>query len=56
MTDYVLKFQVWSGLPDGKLATFRDVEAATRFLLGVKHMYPKSYIYNAQTEGYIGKD
>lgn len=56
MTDYVLKYQVWSGLHDGKLATFRDEEAAMRFLLGVKSMYPDSYIYNSLTEGYIGKD
>ena len=59
MTDYVLKFQVWAGLhnpTDLKLASFRDVEHATKFLLSVKPMYPDSYIYNSLTEGYIGKE
>jgi hypothetical protein len=59
MPDYVLKFQVWAGVrnpTDLKLASFRDVEHATKFLLAVKYMYPNSYIYNELTHGYIGKD
>lgn len=45
MTDYVLKYQVWNGDTDGKLATFRELEAARRFQLGIIHMYPNSFIY-----------
>ncbi len=56
MTDYVLKYQVWSGEGDGKLATFRHEEAALRFLLSVKSMFPNAYIYDVLTEGYIGRD
>ena len=56
MTDYTLKYQVWTGGDNGKMATFPDVNHATYYLLGLKQRYPKAYIYNAQTEGYIGKD
>lgn len=45
MTDYVLRYQVWNGDYDGKLATFRDLEAARRFQLGIISMYPNCYIY-----------
>ena len=55
MTDYVLKYQVWNGDTDGKLATFRNEEAAMRFLLSVKAMYPNAYIYDSKDETYIGK-
>ena len=53
MTDYVLKYQVWNGHEDGKLATFRNEEAAMRFLLSVKTMYPNAYIYDALSEQYV---
>lgn len=49
MTDYTLKYQVWTGEPDGKLATFRNEEEAMKFLLGIKNNYPESYIYNSVT-------
>jgi hypothetical protein len=56
MTDYVLKYQVWAGEYDGKLATFRNEEAAMRFLLSIKNTYPEAYIYDAKDEKYIGKN
>jgi hypothetical protein len=56
MTDYVLKYQVWAGEYDGKLATFRNEEAAMRFLLSIKHTYPEAYIYDVKDEKYIGKN
>ena len=56
MTDYVLKYQVWAGEYDGKLATFRNEEAAMRFLLSVKTTYPNAYIYDALAETYVGRD
>jgi hypothetical protein len=57
MTDYTLKYQVWAGEgKESKLATFRNEEAAMRFLLSVKAMYPNSYIYDALDKVYIGRD
>ena len=56
MTDYVLKYQVWAGEYDGKLATFRNEEAALRFLLSIKNTYPNAYIYDVLAEQYVGKD
>jgi len=54
MTDYVLKYQVWSGEGEAsKLATFRNEEAAMRFLLSIKHTYPNAYIYDAKDEVYV---
>jgi hypothetical protein len=47
MTDYVLRYQVWNGEGDGKLATFRHLEQAQLFAEGVKGFYPKTYIYDA---------
>jgi hypothetical protein len=56
MTDYTLKYQVWRGQgKQGKLATFRDLEAAMRFLLSVKVTYPTAYIYDVNEETYIGR-
>jgi hypothetical protein len=56
MTDYTLKYQVWAGEgKESKLATFRNEEAAMRFLLSVKAMYPNSYIYDVKDEVYIGR-
>jgi hypothetical protein len=56
MTDYVLKYQVWAGEgKESKLATFRNEEAAIRFLLSVKTTYPNAYIYDALAEVYIGR-
>jgi len=55
MTDYVLKYQVWAGEYDGKLATFRNEEAAMRFLLSVKNTYPNAYIYDVLAETYVGR-
>jgi hypothetical protein len=56
MTDYVLKYQVWAGEgKESKLATFRNEEAAMRFLLSVKQMYPNAYVYDAKDETYIGR-
>jgi hypothetical protein len=54
MTDYTLKYQVWAGEgKESKLATFRNEEAAMRFLLSVKTTYPNAYIYDADDEVYI---
>jgi hypothetical protein len=50
MTDYVLKYQVWNGDTDGKLATFRYLEQAELFLNGVKDFYPKAFIYDSVAE------
>ena len=55
MPDYTLKYQVWAGEYDGKLATFRNEEAAMRFLLSIKNTYPNAYIYDALDEIYIGR-
>jgi len=56
MTDYTLKYQVWAGEgKESKLATFRNEDAAIRFLLSVKPMYPNSYIYDVNDEVYIGR-
>ena len=56
MTDYTLKYQVWAGEgKESKLATFRNEEAAMRFLLSIKQMYPNSYIYDVKDETYIGR-
>jgi hypothetical protein len=56
MTDYVLKYQVWAGEgKESKLATFRNEEAAMRFLLSVKTTYPNAYIYDVKDEVYIGR-
>ena len=56
MPDYTLKYQVWAGEgKESKLATFRNEEAAMRFLLSIKQMYPNSYIYDADAETYIGR-
>jgi hypothetical protein len=56
MTDYVLKYQVWAGEgKESKLATFRNEEAAMRFLLSVKTTYPNAYIYDVNDEVYIGR-
>ena len=57
MTDYTLKYQVWAGEgKESKLATFRNEEAAMRFLLSIKQMYPNSYIYDSNEETYIGRN
>jgi len=53
MTDYVLKYQVWAGGYDGKLATFRNEEAAMRFLESIKSSHPQAYIYNVLDEEYV---
>jgi hypothetical protein len=54
MTDYTLKYQVWAGEgKESKLATFRNEEAAMRFLLSVKVTYPNAYIYDALDEKYV---
>lgn len=45
MTDYVLKYQVWNGDYNGKLATFRNLEQARLFLDGIKGFYPQAFIY-----------
>jgi hypothetical protein len=50
MTDYVLKYQVWNGNEDGKLATFRNLDQARLFLDGVIGFYPKAFIYDAKEE------
>jgi len=56
MTDYTLKYQVWAGEgKESKLATFRNEEAAMRFLLSVKTTYPNAYIYDALAEVYVGR-
>ena len=56
MTDYTLKYQVWAGEGKGsKLATFRNEEAALRFLLSIKSAYPDAYIYDALDEVYVGR-
>ena len=57
MTDYTLKYQVWAGEgKESKLATFRNEEAAMRFLLSIKVTYPTAYIYDVKDETYVGKD
>jgi hypothetical protein len=57
MPDYTLKYQVWAGEgKESKLATFRNEEAAMRFLLSIKQMYPNSYIYDSNEETYIGRN
>jgi len=54
MTDYTLKYQVWAGEgKESKLATFRNEEAAMRFLLSVKVTYPDAYIYDVVDEKYV---
>lgn len=54
MTDYTLKYQVWAGEgKQSKLATFRDEEAARRFLLSIRQTYPLAYIYDAIAEEYV---
>lgn len=54
MTDYTLKYQVWAGEgKESKLATFRNEEAAMKFLLSVKQMYPNAYIYDSLDEKYV---
>jgi hypothetical protein len=56
MTDYTLKYQVWAGEgKESKLATFRNEDAAMRFLLSVKTTYPNAYIYDALDEVYVGR-
>ena len=56
MTDYTLKYQVWAGEgKESKLATFRNEEAALRFLLSIKSAYPDAYIYDALDEVYVGR-
>ena len=54
MTDYTLKYQVWAGEgKESKLATFRNEEAAIRFLLSVKVTYPDAYIYDVLDKKYV---
>lgn len=54
MTDYTLKYQVWAGEgKESKLATFRNEDAAMRFLLSIKPTYPDAYIYDVNEEVYI---
>lgn len=53
MTDYVLRYQVWRGEADGKMATFRGKEDAMRYLLDIKHSFPDSYIYDVVDEKHI---
>ena len=54
MTDYTLKYQVWAGEgKESKLATFRNQEAAMRFLLSIKTTFPNAYIYDVLDESYI---
>lgn len=56
MTDYTLKYQVWAGEgKESKLATFRNEDAAMRFLLSIKPTYPNAYIYDALDEVYVGR-
>jgi hypothetical protein len=56
MPDYTLKYQVWAGEgKESKLATFRNEEAAMRFLLSIKHTFPNAYIYDVLDEVYIGR-
>ena len=56
MTDYTLKYQVWAGEgKESKLATFRNEDAALRFLLSIKSAYPNAYIYDAKDEVYVGR-
>ena len=50
MTDYILKYQVWRGEVDGKMATFRSKEDAMRYLLDIIHTFPDAYIYDALEE------
>jgi hypothetical protein len=57
MPDYTLKYQVWAGEgKESKLATFRNEEAAMRFLLSIKQTFPNAYIYDADAETYIGRN
>ena len=57
MPDYTLKYQVWAGEgKESKLATFRNEEAAMRFLLSIKQTFPNSYIYDSNEETYIGRN
>ena len=53
MTDYVLRYQVWTGEGDGKRATFRGREDAMRYLLDIVHAFPTAYIYDSVTEEHI---
>jgi hypothetical protein len=54
MTDYTLKYQVWAGEgKESKLATFRDLEAAMRFLLSIKQTFDNAYIYDVVTEKHM---
>lgn len=50
MTDYVLKYQVWNGDTDGKLATFRHLEQAKLFTDSVRTFYPNVFIYDILAE------
>jgi hypothetical protein len=57
MTDYTLKYQVWAGEgKESKLATFRNEEAAMRFLLSIKNTFPNAYIYDTVTEKHMYKN
>jgi hypothetical protein len=47
MTDYVLRYQVWTGEGDGKLATFRHLEQAQLFADSVRGFFSNAYIYDA---------
>ncbi len=54
MSDKTLKYQVWRGEgKQGKLATFRDLEAAMRFLLSTKQTFDNAYIYDVVTEKHM---
>jgi hypothetical protein len=54
MSDKTLKYEVWRGQGKlGKLATFRDLEAARRFLLSIRQTCPQAYIYDAVAEEYV---
>ena len=53
MTDYVLRYQVWTGEADGKRASFRGKEDARRYVLDIIHAFPNAYIYDALTEEHI---
>ena len=55
MTDYVLRYQVWTGEGDGKRASFRSKEDARRSVLDIIHAFPNAYIYDALDEIYIGR-
>ncbi len=53
MTDYTLKYQVWNGHENGKLATFRHLEQAKLFADSVRTFYPQVFIYDANSGGRV---